>query len=127
MIQDVNVIGGGLENLFNAVNSQVSLDPVSISFGSVPSGSGQSQDFSITVTNLNGSPIDLDVAVDPGDASVSFSVSPATLSLSAGESAQVPVTMELIKGAATGPHQAWLTFSTTSGEIAHAAVFVWVK
>jgi subtilisin family serine protease len=126
-IQDVNVIGGGLENLYNAVNAQVALDPVSLSFGAIPTGSGQSDDLVVTLTNLSSAAASLEVAVEAGDASVSFSVSPATVNLAAGESAQVTVTMSAIKDAQVGPHQAWLTVTQAAVEVAHAAVFVWVK
>ncbi|HMC15973.1 MAG TPA: S8 family serine peptidase, partial [Albitalea sp.] len=44
---DVNVNGAGRENLLAAVNAKVALDPVSLSFGAVPSGSGQTQRMSV--------------------------------------------------------------------------------
>jgi len=64
---DPNVIGSGRENLLAAVRSQLAIDPVSVSFGAVPSGSGQSKTFALTLTNLSAADLDLEL-------SVSFSV-----------------------------------------------------
>ena len=44
----------GRENLLAAVQATVALDPVSISFGAVPSGSGQTAHGSVTLRNLSG-------------------------------------------------------------------------
>ena len=54
VVDNPNVVGAGLENLYNAVQAKVSLDPVSIAFGGVPSGSGQSRSGEIIVKNLTG-------------------------------------------------------------------------
>ncbi len=50
---NVNVIGSGRENLLTAVGAIVSLDPVSVSFGAVPLGGGQTKTFAVTLTNLS--------------------------------------------------------------------------
>jgi minor extracellular serine protease Vpr len=123
---DVNIIGAGRENLFSAVNASVALDPVSVSFGAVPSGSGQTQTFVVTLTNLGGAAT-FDVAVDAGGDGVGFSVSPSALSLGAGESGTVTVTMSADKGAAGGDHQAKLAVSVGGTEVAHAAVYTLIK
>src|SRR5262249_47353959 len=124
---DVNVIGTGRENLLAAVNARVALDPVSVSFGSVPSGSGQSRSVSVTVTNLGASgTFSLKVA-DVTSSGVSFTVSPSTLSLGAGESGTAVVTMNANKAAALADHQATLSLSSGSVEVAHAAVYTFVK
>ena len=52
---NVNKIGSGLDNLFSAVTATVALDPVSVSFGAVPSGSGQTKTFDVALTNLGNS------------------------------------------------------------------------
>lgn len=124
---DVNVVGAGRENLLSAVNASVALDPVSVSFGAVPSGSGQTQPFQVTLSNLSGSALDCSLAVAPGDTSVSYSVTPSTVSLSSGGSAVVTVIMNAAKGAAGGGHQSTLTVSSGGQEIAHAAVYTLIK
>jgi subtilisin family serine protease len=124
---DVNIIGAGRENLLNAVNATVALDPVSVSFGAIPSGSGQSQQFTLTLTNLSGSAQTFDVAIGAGSGGVTFSVDPDSLSLGAGDSGTVTVTMTAQKGASKGDHQAWLTVKSGNTELAHAAVYVFMK
>jgi minor extracellular serine protease Vpr len=124
---DVNIIGAGRENLLSAVNASVALDPVSVSFGAVPSGSGQTLTFDVTLTNLSGGSATFDVAVGAGGGGVAFSVSPASLALAADESGTVTVTMSAVQGAAFGDHQAKLAVSVSGTEVAHAAVYVFIK
>lgn len=124
---NVNVIGAGRENLFSAANAQVALDPVSVSFGAVPSGSGQTRTFGVALSNLSGSPGTYTLVVGPGGGGVSYSVGPGAISLGTGASGTVTVTMSADKGAAPGPHQATLTVSSAAGEVAHAVVFTWIK
>ena len=124
---DVQIIGAGRENLFSAVNATVALDPVSVSFGAIPSVSGQTQSFALTLTNISGSAGTFDVAVGAGGGGVTFSVSPASLALADGASGTVTVTMSAAKGAAFGDHQATLTVSSVGTEVAHAAVYVFIK
>ncbi len=126
ILTNVNIIGSGRENLHSAVNAVIALDPVSVSFGPVPSGSGQNRPFAVTLTNLTGSSETLSFAVSSGDASVSFSVGPSSLTLGAGASGTVTVMMNAIKGAALGGHQAVLAVSSGSVEVAHAAVFTYI-
>ena len=124
---DVNVIGAGRENLLAAVGARLALDPVSVSFGAVPSGSGQSRSVAVTVTSLGaGGSFSLTVA-DVTSSGVSFAVSPSTLTLGAGESGTVTVTMSAAKGAALKGHQAMLSVSSGVLEVAHAAVYTLVK
>src|SRR5439155_188989 len=49
---DVNDVGSGRENLSSAVNASLAFDPVSVNFGAVPSGSGQTKSMSVSVMNL---------------------------------------------------------------------------
>jgi minor extracellular serine protease Vpr len=124
---DVNVIGAGRENLLAAVRARVALDPVSVSFGAVPSGSGQSRSLAVTVTNLGaGGSFSLTVA-DVTSSGVSFAVSPRTLTLGAGESGTAVVTMNAAKRAAFSDHQATLSVSSGGVEVAHAAGYTLVK
>jgi hypothetical protein len=122
----VNVIGAGRENLLAAVGARVGLDPVSVSFGAIPSGAGQTRTFAVQVTDLTGAGGTYDVTVGAGGGGVSYSVSPSLLSLGANGTATVTVTMAAEKGAAFGGHQARLTIGAGSG-VAHAAVFTFVK
>ncbi len=124
---DVNLIGAGRENLLSAVNASVALDPVSVSFGSVPSGAGQARSFNLTLTNLTGSGQTFGLGLGDDGAGVTFSLGTSSLTLAAGESASVEVTMAAAKGAAQGDHQAKLAISVGGAEVAHAAVYVFVK
>jgi subtilisin family serine protease len=126
-LTDVNVVGAGREDLLAAVNACVALDPVSVSFGAVPSGSGQTKPFTITLNNLRGAPTTYSLAMSGGDASVSYSVSPSTVSLGTGGSTTVTVTMSAVKNAAFGGHQGKLTISSGNLEVAHAAVYTLIK
>jgi minor extracellular serine protease Vpr len=127
--KDPLVIGAGRENLLSAVGATVSLDPVSVSFGAVPSGSGQTRTAEVTVTAL-GSGGTFDVTVGAGADGTAFSVAPSSITLAAGDSAVVTVTLTADKGAAAGDHSALLTLTPSgseSGEAAHAVVYTFVK
>jgi len=126
-LTDVNAVGSGRENLLSAVNAKVALDPVSVSFGAVPSGSGNSSSFNVTLTNLGSGSATFGVSVGSSTGTgVSYSVSPSFISLSPGQSGTVTVTMVSAKGSSLGGHQAKLSVST-AGELAHAAVFTFIK
>ena len=125
-VTDVNVIGAGRENLLNAVNASVALDPVSVSFGAVPSASGQSKSFTVMVSNLANRSRTFSLAVTGGSGGVSYAVTPSTLNLGGRESGSAVVTMTAIKGAASGDHQATLSVSG-QGVGAHAAVYTLIK
>lgn len=122
---DVNVVGAGRDNLLSAVNATVALDPVSVSFGAVPSGSGQTKNVNVTLTNLGSAPATFSLSVGSGGGGVSYSVTP-TLSLGAGASGVATITMSAAQGSAFGGHQAKLTISKGS-EVAHAVVFTFIK
>ncbi|MFT3953952.1 MAG: S8 family serine peptidase [Piscinibacter sp.] len=125
-VADANIVGSGLENLLAATGATVSLDPVSLSFGAVPSGSGQSRTQSLTVTNLSGvaKSFVLSVAAQPGG--VSYSVSPSAIALDAGASATVSVTMQAAVGA-TGHQQGRLVLSEGGSQVGHAVLFTLMK
>ncbi len=124
---NVNVVGTGRENLFAATGAPLALDPVSVSFGAVPSGSGQTRQMTLTLTNLGSSPRTLDLGVTGSAAGVAFSVSPSNLQLGAGQSADVTVTMRADRGASAGPKQAKLDIAESGSSLAHAALFTYVK
>ena len=124
---NVNIIGTGRENLFAAFGAAIALDPVSVSFGAVPSGSGQTRQVMLTVTNISGSARTLDLKVQGSPAGVGFSVAPLTLGLADGQSATVKVTMTADRGASVGAKQAVLNVMEGSNSVAHAALFTFVK
>ena len=123
---NVNVIGAGRENLLSAVGASVALEPVSVSFGAVPSGSGQTRTFDVEVSDLTGSGGTWEVSVGAGGGGVAWSVFPSLLSLGANGTAKVTVTMQAEKGAAPGGHQTTLTLGSGGG-VAHAAVYALIK
>ncbi|HYR00416.1 MAG TPA: S8 family serine peptidase [Casimicrobiaceae bacterium] len=125
---DVNITGAGREDLLAAINAAVALDPVSVSYGAVPSGSGQTRSLVVTVTNLDTVDTFLTFSVDAGDTSVAYALDTASAFVPAGASTQVTVTMSAAKGAAAGDHQAWLYVKSSAGaELAHAAVYTLIK
>jgi subtilisin family serine protease len=127
-VTDVNIQGAGRENLLSAVNATVALDPVSVSFGATPSGAGQTRTFDMTVTNITASTATFTLAIESTTGSgVTFSVNQPTVSLAAGASATVTVTMAAAKKVATGDYQAWLTVNQGNDQVAHAAVYTFVK
>jgi hypothetical protein len=127
LLTDPNIIGAGLDNLLAAVGAKVAVDPVSVSFGSVPSGSGQTASKTATLWNLTGSAQTLSAAVGPGAGGVAYSVSPSSVTIPAGGSATLTLTMAASKGAVGGDHAATLRLSAGGTEIAHAVVYAFVK
>jgi minor extracellular serine protease Vpr len=124
---DPNIIGAGLDNLLSAVGAQVALEPVSVSFGSVPSISGQTLSYAVLVDNITGGAKTYSFAVGSSSGTgVSYSVTPS-LTLAAGASGWIWVTMSAAKGASPGDHYATLRVSTSGSEVAHAVVYTPVK
>lgn len=124
IVTDPNIIGSGRENLLSAVNAKVALEPVSASFGAVPAGSGQTKTFAITVTSLGGNGA-IGASVSPSSGTgVSYSVSVAP---GANGTATVTITMNADKGASSGDHQATLVITSGGAEVAHAAVYTFIK
>ena len=122
---DVNIIGSGRENLLSAVNASVVLDPVSVSFGAVASGSGMTKTFAVKVTNMGGAAATFSIANAVGTG-VTFSVDPAA-KVAAGTTGTVIVTAAFSKTASAGDKQARLVVSAGGPEVAHAAVYAFVK
>ena len=96
----------------------VALDPVSVSFGAVPSGSGQSTSRTVSISSLGGAATSVAVTGTTGTG-VTYG---ATLS-----GTTITVTMTAAKGASAGGHQATLRVFGASGEVAHAAVYTLIK
>jgi len=124
---NINIIGTGRENLFAATGALVALDPVSVSFGAVPSGSGQTREVVLTVTNISASTQALVLEVEGAPAGVAFSVAPLSLNLDTGKSATVTVTMTADRGALARAYQGVLNIKVGSVSVAHAALFTLVK
>jgi subtilisin family serine protease len=119
--ENVLKIGSGRLNVVSALGAKVALDPVSVSFGAVPAGSGQTRTATVRLQALAGSG-PLKVAVgSPSGSGVSFAATPPN---SAGE---VTVMMTASKGAAPGNKQARLVVSQGGTEVAHAVLFALVK
>jgi subtilisin family serine protease len=127
-LQDVvNINGTGRENLFSAVQAGAALDPVSVSFGAVSSGKGETKTFAVALKNLSGGTLVLDVSVTPGDSSVGYGLSPTAVTLLPGATTALTVTMNAVKGATPGPHQGLLEIKSGSASVAHAAVYTQIK
>ena len=113
-----NSIGAGRANAQSAVGADVALDPVSVSFGAVPSGAGRSDTRTVAVSGLGGLGDDghgheRDVRrVDFG----------ATLS-----GGQITVTMAAARGAPAGSCQGVLRVHGAGGQIAHAAIYALIR
>ena len=124
---NVNFVGSGRENLDSAVLAKVGLDPVSVSFGAVPSGSGQTTTYNVTLTNLDSISHTFSLATTGlTGTGVSYSVTSSVGPLAAGASGTATVTMTADKGSSLGSHQATLNVSD-GGILAHAAVFTYIK
>jgi subtilisin family serine protease len=126
VVTDPQVGGAGRENLLSAVNARLALDPVSVSFGAVPSGSGQTRTMNVEVTNL-GAAATFALSIGAGSGGVAFSVSPATLPLGNGASGIATVTMTAAKGASFGDHSAILSIAAGGTQVAHAVAYTLVK
>lgn len=109
IVTDANKVGTGRENLLAAVNARVALDPVSLSFGAVPAGSGMALQGSIELANISAGSQTYSVQVVESQGSgVVFSVPAGAITLAPGASASVAVSMTASKGAGSGPRQAVL-------------------
>ena len=126
--KDVNIIGAGRLNLRNAVNASISLDPVSISFGAVPAGSGKQLKLNLNLTNLDiNSSATYTFTLGPVTGSgVSYST-PGSITISPMGTGTLVMTMTADKRASAGDHQATLRIIKNGNEIAHAVVFTLIK
>ena len=113
-----NAIGAGRANAESAVGADVALDPVSVSFGSVPSGSGRADTRLVSLSTL-GTAATSAAVTNETCVGVNFG---ATLSGST-----ITVTMAANKGIPAGDCQGILRVFAGATEIAHAAVYALVK
>lgn len=128
IVTDPNIQGAGRENLLSAVQASVGADPVSASFGAIPSGSGQTKTFVVTLSNLGGTSESLTFSLGSvSGTGVSYSVNPSSLTLGSGASASITITATLDKKASKGDHQTYLSILDGGVEVAHMAVYTLVK
>lgn len=125
-ISTVTVVGAGLQNLLSAVEASVALDPVSLSFGGVPSGSGQTRQLAVTLSNIGSTAQTLELSVGAQPSGVSYTVAPTAVLLGVGESTTVMVTMQAERGA-SGPKQAFLEVIANGRPAGHAALYTLMK
>jgi minor extracellular serine protease Vpr len=120
VVTDPNIVGSGLEDLEAAVSATALLDPVSTSFGTIPSGSGQSRTAVVHVNNVGGS--DLTAAV-VGNSVFDVEGGP----IPAGGEGDVTVSVTVPKKATAGPYSATLELRDESDTVvAHAVLYVLV-
>ncbi|MBH9578329.1 S8 family serine peptidase [Inhella proteolytica] len=128
ILSNANLVGTGRVNLPAALGAAVSLDPVSLSFGPVPSGSGQAMSRTVTLTNTSGAAQTLSLAIVEAQGSgVGFSVSNAPITLAAGASTTVQIGMSAAQGAAMGNKQAVLQVKAGAQVLAQAMLYVRIK
>ena len=127
IVTDPNIIGSGLEDLLEAVEAEVVLNPVSISYGQIPSGSGKGRTAEVTLTNTTDGTLTYTLAIEDATAGTTFAVSPSSVTLDAGESASVSVSAQVARGTPSGDAHAWLTVSAGGTEVAHMALYLFVR
>ena len=120
-------IGGGVINLAAATSTTVVLEPATLSFRKIEPESGQSKTIPVTVTNVtNGSQTFTATAAITSTSStgVVASVSPSTVTVAAGQSATLNVTVDAAQSAASG--QYWGRLTVTPSGAASVAAPLWV-
>jgi len=128
IVDNPNVVGAGLENLLNAVQASVSLDPVSVAFGGIPSGSGQNRSGEVIVKNLTDATVTFVFSIEDTFAGgASYTVSPASVTLAPGATTTIRVTVEVPRGFLQRDDWAWLLVSAGGSEVAHAALYTRTK
>ena len=128
VVTDPNITGAGLLDVDAAVHASVAIDPVSVSFGAVPSGSGNSLTYAVQITNITGSSKTYGFAATSSTGTgVSYSLSTSSLTLAAGASDWVIVTMTSAKGSSGGQHYATLNVTVGATNVAHAVLYTLIK
>ena len=128
VVTDVNIVGAGQLDLDSAVAARAALAPVSVSFGAIPTGSGQTKSQALVITNVGTGAADWSLSVGATTGTgMTFDVTPKSVSLAAGASATVTVTMTAAKGASPLDHQARLAVKAGTTTVAHAVIYALVK
>jgi len=123
-------IGGGVINLAAATTTQAVLEPATLSFRKIEPESGQSKTIAVTLTNVSGASqtYTASAAVTVGASTgVAASVSPASVTLGAGESATLNVTINADKAAASGQYWGRLTVTPATGAAVAAPLWVAIR
>jgi len=123
-------IGGGVINLAAASSTAAVLEPATLSFRKIEPESGQSKTISVTLTNVSSASqtFAAAAAVTVGaSADVVASVSPSSVTLGAGESATLNVTVDAAKSAASGQYWGRLTVTPSSGSPVAAPLWVAIR
>ena len=127
VVRDVDITGAGLGDLARAVGGRVAVGPVSTSFGSVPSGSGQTRSATVTLSSLMGTAVTVTPTVHSVVGSgVTFSVPATPVTVPASGSVTVTVTVTVPKGAPAGDHSAMPSLSAGGVEVAHSVLYAFV-
>jgi len=126
---DVNISGAGRVNVESAAGATALLDPVSVSFGSTPAGSGVTKSFTVRILNAGSSAATwhVGIAANGSASGVTFSTGTSSVTVGAGASATFTVNATFSKAASVGSKQAWLVVTDDAGLVAHAAVYARVK
>ena len=123
VVADPNIVGAGLDNLEAAVGATAGIDPVSVSFGAVPKGSGISKSLDVTLNNLTGSTHTYALSIGSVSGSgVSFLTSASSITIGANGSATVAIKMTAAKSAGAGDHYATLQVGSS-----HAILYTFIK
>ena len=127
VVTDVNITGAGRADLAQAVAGKVAVGPVSTSFGTVPSGSGQTRTATVTLSSLTGTAVTVTPRVDSVVGSgVTFSVPATPVTVPATGSVTVTVTVTVATGAPAGDHSAFLRLAAGGTEVAHSVLYAYV-
>ena len=117
---DVQKVGSGLADLDAAVNADVALSRVSVSFGRVAAGRA-TQTQKVSITNLSDSSLTLPVSVEDSTGGGTFSVSTDSVTIAARHSTSITVSFERGR-AASGQTQAFLHVGSE-----HAALYAYMS
>src|SRR6266513_2927812 len=123
-------IGGGVINLAAAAAAKAVLEPATLSFRKIEPGSGQSKTISVILTNVSGASqtYTASAAVTVGASTgVAASASPASVTMGAGESATLNVTVNADKAAASGQYWGRLTVTPATGAAVAAPLWVAIR
>lgn len=110
-------IGGGVLALAAATATGTTLDPAILSFRKIEPGSGQSQTIAVTLTNATSATqtygASAALRVGPPGTDATASVSPSSVTIAAGESASLSVTVSTSHVTPLGQH--WGDLTVTGG------------
>jgi len=127
VVTDVNITGAGRGDLANAVAARVAIGPVSTSFGSIPSGSGQTRTATVTLSSLTGAAVTVVPSVSSVVGSgVTFSAPSTPVVVPANGRVTLTVSVVVANGAPAGDHSAMLRLTAGGAEVAHSVLYAFV-